>query len=187
MEPANNDTLAAAKTPTDAVPQDVEALKKQLTEKEAECKDFQDKYLRAVAELANERKRFIKDKEEVCFRTLQLACGPIIQIFDHFSMGIESARLQKIPADILKGFEMMLAQFKAQLKSLSIESIDPQNQAFDPHMHEAIAYEYHETVPADHVMKTVKVGYTYNQKLLRPASVIVSKGKAPKQEQEKLA
>ena len=153
---------------------------KQLSALDAQCKDLQDKYLRAKADLDNARKRFVKDKEDIRFQTMQFVCIPFIALFDSFKMGLNSAKEHKIHDDVLKGFEMIFQQFQAQLKLLGIEEINPQNEAFNPHLHEAVSSCFHEEIPEEHIIQVVRTGYKLGDKLLRAASVVVSKGKEAK-------
>ena len=153
-------------------PQQIEALK-------AQCAVLQDKYIRAKADLENTRKRFVKEREDVRFQTLQFVCMPIVALFDSFKLGLTSAEQSKISPEVLKGFQMIFQQFQMQLKLLGIEEIFPENQVFDPHFHEAVSKVHSETVPEDHIIQVVRSGYKMDGKLLRAASVVVSQGKAP--------
>lgn len=159
---------------------DMLELKKQLSDLEAQSKDFQDKYLRAKADLDNARKRFIKDKEDVRFQTMQFICMPFIALFDSFKMGLESATKSNISEDVLKGFQMIFQQFQAQLKLLGVEEINPKDEIFNPHFHEAVSSCFHEEIPEEHIVQVVRTGYKLGDKLLRAASVVVSKGKESK-------
>lgn len=153
-------------------PQQIETLK-------AQCAVLQDKYIRAKADLENARKRFVKEREDVRFQTLQFVCIPVITLFDSFKLGLASAEQSKVSPEVLKGFQMIFQQFQMQLKLLGIEEIFPENQVFDPHFHEAVSKVHSETVPEDHIVQVVRSGYKMNEKLLRAASVVVSQGKAP--------
>ena len=176
---ADDPTSAAAKTPESSVQQPLEDLKKQLTEKEAQCTEWKDKYIRMLAELDNERKRSIKDQDAVRFQTMRKACLSIIELFDSFKIGLESAQKQGIPFEFLKGFQMIFQQFQTQLKTLGIEEIHADGNLFDPHWHTALSHVPHETIPEGHVVTVLQAGYKYSDKLLRPAAVVVSNGKAP--------
>jgi len=172
-----NEDVSSQDLPKDV---DVKNSNNQLSELENKCKDLQDKYLRAKADLENARKRFLKDKEDVRFQTMQLACLPIISLFDSFKMGIESAEQHKVAEDVLKGFQMILNQFQTTLKMLGVEAIEPKNEVFNPHLHEAMSSVFNEEVPEDHVIQVIRAGYKMGDKLIRPASVIVSKGQEKK-------
>ena len=154
-----------------------------IAELEAQVNEWRDKCFRAVAELDNARKRFAKEKEDVRFHTTQIICLHIIELFDSFKMGLDSAEKQKTDPKVLEGFQMIFRQFQAQLKLLKIEELNPLNEAFDPHFHDAVSHAYSDTVPEDHVLQVVRCGYKCGDRLLRAASVIISKGKAPKTEE----
>jgi molecular chaperone GrpE len=59
-----------------------------------------------------------------------------------------------------------------------LKEINPAGQPFDPHQHEAISHEPSQTVKEEHVLNVVRTGYALNGRLLRPAAVVVSSGKA---------
>ena len=155
----------------------VETLQQALAAAEASCKDFEDKYIRACASLENVRKRCEKDKEEIRINTIFYTCLPILELFDGFKLGLASAESQKIDETVLKGFQMILQQFKDCLKALSISPIESTDVPFDPNVHHAVSNCFHDTIPEDHVMHIVRTGYKLGERLLRPASVVVSKGK----------
>ena len=75
---------------------------------------------------------------------------------------------------------MIFQQFQAQLKLLGIEEINPKNEAFNPHLHEAVSSCFHEEIPEEHIIEVIRTGYKLGDKLLRAASVVVSKGKEAK-------
>ena len=171
--------------PTDATDPQAEQndVSKKIADLEAQVSEWKDKCFRAVAELDNARKRFAKEKEDVRFHTTQIICLHIIELFDSFKMGLTSAEKQKTDPKVLEGFQMIFRQFQAQLKLLKIEELNPLNEAFDPHFHDAVSHTYSDTVPEDHVVQVVRHGYKCGDRLLRAASVIISKGKAPKTEE----
>lgn len=170
-------------TDTTAPQTDQNEVSKKIADLEAQVNEWRDKCFRAVAELDNARKRFAKEKEDVRFHTTQIICLHIIELFDSFKMGLDSAEKQKTDPKVLEGFQMIFRQFQAQLKLLKIEELNPLNEAFDPHFHDAVSHTYSDTVPEDHIVQVVRHGYKCGDRLLRAASVIISKGKAPKTEE----
>ena len=171
--------------PTDATAPQAgqDEVSKKIADLEAQVNEWRDKCFRAVAELDNARKRFAKEKEDVRFHTTQIICLHIIELFDSFKIGLDSAEKQKTDSKVLEGFQMIFRQFQAQLKLLKIEELNPLNEAFDPHFHDAVSHAYSDTVPEDHVLQVVRHGYKCGDRLLRAASVIISKGKAPQAEE----
>ena len=161
---------------------EVEVLKKQLNEKISECKDWQNKFLLAKADLDNARKRFARDKEDVRARAIEYACMPIFSLFDSFKMGLESVQRQGGAEEILKGFQMIFQQFQNALKALNVEAVEPKEaDTFDPHLHEAVSNCPHDTIAEGGVVQLVRSGYKLNDKLIRPASVVVSSGAEKKE------
>lgn len=146
---------------------------------ETQAQEWKEKFFYAKAELENARKRFEKEKESIRFHTTQIICLHIIELFDSFRMGLASAEQQKMDPKVLEGFQMIFRQFQAQLKLLKIEEFHPVQERFDPHVQEAVSHAYSGTVPEDHVIQVVRSGYRCGDRLLRAASVVVSKGKAP--------
>lgn len=179
-EEAASAHLDAKKTEPSGEPTTAESAAAKLQALEEQCRDFQDRYLRAKADLDNARKRFVKDKEDVRFQTICWVCLPLINIFDSFKMGMESAEKHHVPDDVLKGFQMIFQLFQAQLKAIGIEEINPLGETFDPHFHEAVSQTFDDNTPEDQILQVVRSGYKLGDKLLRAASVIVSKGAEPK-------
>jgi molecular chaperone GrpE len=79
---------------------------------------------------------------------------------------------------LIGGVDMVLAQLKNALSSHGLKEINPVGQAFDPHQHEAISHLPSDKIPEEHVIEVVRTGYSLNGRLLRPASVVVSSGRA---------
>lgn len=139
--------------------------------------DFKSLYLRSVADLENFRKRVAKDKQEI----IKMANGSLIEsllpVIDTMKLGLQAADNHPEAADIKKGFEMVLEQLNRALQDNGLVELSPEGSLFDPNLHESISYQASETVPEDHVIQTVRSGYTLNDRLIRAANVIVSSGK----------
>ena len=139
--------------------------------------DFKSLYLRSVADLENFRKRVAKDKQDI----IKMANGSLIEsllpVIDTMKLGLQAADNQPEAAEIKKGFEMVLEQLNRALQDNGLVELSPEGSLFDPNLHESIAYQASETVPEDHIIQTVRSGYTLNDRLIRAANVIVSSGK----------
>jgi molecular chaperone GrpE len=164
---------------TDISTNETDILKAKLAELEQRCNDLQDQFLRARADLDNARKRFIRDKEDLRSSTVQSVLGEIINVFDAFQIGLINAEQSGISADVAHGLQMILQQFKVSLDKLGVTSIEPREEFFNPYFHEAVSTCYDDSVLEGYVVHTVRNGYRLGNKLLRPASVVVSKGKMP--------
>jgi molecular chaperone GrpE len=137
-----------------------------------------DRYMRAVADLENYRKRTLREKEELRQFAAASVMEDVIPILDNLSLGLAAAKQQTDVKAITDGISLVLEQFKATLSKHGLKEVNPLGQAFDHNLHECIAHQPSPDVPAEQVSQVVRLGYTLNGRLLRPASVIVSSGPA---------
>ena len=153
-------------------------IMKQLDAAQSQCEEYKDKYLLAVADLDNFRKRALREKEE----TRRLASAAIIEgllpIMDNFSLGLAAAENQPKAKSITEGFSLVANQLNELLQQNGVQTIDPIGELFDPNCHECVAQQASETVDEDHIIAVNRKGYLLNQRLLRPAHVLVSSGPA---------
>jgi molecular chaperone GrpE len=158
-----------------AMAQDVLESKDSAIAFNRDIQQLREQLLIVQADFDNFRKRSVRDQEEI----RRLACASIIQdmlpILDNFEIGLKSA---KIDDNTRSGFQIILSQLQALLREKGVQEIAPLAVPFDPLQQEAVAYIHHGEVPQEYVVETVRKGYLLNDRLLRPASVIVSKGKA---------
>lgn len=160
-------------TPVDSPPEnaasEIETLLKSLEEKHQQL-------LRIQADLDNFRKRTLKEKEEWRKLALSSFIEGLLPILDHFTLGLEAAIKEQAPSDVIKGFSLVYEQFEQFLKMHNIQCINPVDQDFDPLWHDCVSSLPHENLTEGKIIKVLRPGYSLEQKLIRPASVIVSKG-----------
>lgn len=145
----------------------------------AEAVANQERYLRAVADMENFRKRTLREKDELRQFAAANVVEDLIPILDNLSLGLAAAKQQSGDAkSIVDGVGMVLEQFKGALGRHGLKEINPIGAAFDPHQHECIAHQPDEKVAEEKVISVVRLGYSLNGRLVRPASVIVSSGPA---------
>ncbi len=138
-----------------------------------------DRYLRAVADLENFRRRTVREKEELRLFASSRLLEDLLPALDNLGLGLAAARQPNADLKSLaNGVELVQQQLKAALAAHGLKEINPMGQAFDPHQHEALSHMASADVKPEHVMTVVRTGYTLNGRLLRPASVVVSSGKA---------
>ncbi|HEY0863335.1 MAG TPA: nucleotide exchange factor GrpE [Lacunisphaera sp.] len=137
-----------------------------------------DRYMRAVADLENFRKRTLREKEELRQFATSGLMEDLIPILDTLSLGLAAARQQTEVKGIVDGVGLVLEQCKTTLGRHGLKEVKPDGQRFDPNFHECISHQPSAEVAEEHVMQVVRPGYTLNGRLLRPASVIVSSGPA---------
>jgi molecular chaperone GrpE len=156
--------------------EELSALLQKLEEATAEINTQKERYLRGVADLENYRKRAVREKEEARKQATFGLVEDLLPIMDNFKLGLKSAEDHEGGAVFAEGFRMILTQMQGALKQNGLEEINPGNDLFDPNFHESIAHLPHESVADGHIIEVHRIGYKLNERLLRPAQVIVSSG-----------
>jgi molecular chaperone GrpE len=166
------------------------ALQGELEKKSAELAAKHDSYLRAVAETENVRRRLEKDKEETAKYAIGKFAKDILSVGDNFQRAIAAVPKDAVEADpalktLLDGVVLAERDFRGALERHGIRTIDPVGETFNPHHHQAVMEQENADVPAGTVLQVFQVGYLIEDRCLRPAMVVVSKGgpKAAKPEE----
>ncbi|MBQ9336369.1 MAG: nucleotide exchange factor GrpE [Lentisphaeria bacterium] len=167
-----------------AEPEKPETPEEKAAKLEKALLEMEDKRLRLLAEMENQRKRAVKDMESVRYNTMTDTLHPFFQVFDHFSMAVAATETTTNMQTLLEGMKMIRAEFDRAFSDLGIERIDATGKDFDPNTQEAMSQEASDTVPAGKVIRQWCYGYKLGDRLLKPASVVVSSGPAEKTEQE---
>ena len=137
-----------------------------------------ERYVRAVADLENFRRRTVREKEELRLFAATRLLEDLLPALDNLALGLAAAKPPNADLKALAGgVELVQQQLKGALAAHGLKEINPLGEAFDPHQHEAISHQPSPDVEAEHVLAVVRTGYVLNGRLLRPASVIVSSGK----------
>lgn len=143
---------------------------------QAEVEKFRDAALRSRAELDNYRKRVVREKEDSIRYANASLLESLLPILDNFELGLSAAQGAPDAANIVLGFEMVRKQFDDFLRAQGVEVIDATGQVFDPNLHEAVGQEASAEVAEGTVIRQLRRGFKLKDRLLRPASVFVSKG-----------
>lgn len=152
-------------------------LERKLQEAYGKQDDLQNKYLRVHADLENIKKRSIKEREEAVQRTRSQIIGDLLPVIDSFKMGLSEASKHENAKTFVEGFSMAMDLMENTLNEYGLYAIESTNKPFDPKEHDAISYETNDTIEEGIVINTIRQGYKLGDKLLRPASVVLSKGK----------
>ena len=142
---------------------------------QTEVQEYKDKYLRALAETENTRKRLAREKVESQSYAVQNIVTDLLQPIDHFEQALHHAEEAK--GDITtwaKGFEMILEQLHQVLSDHGVSSYKSISLPFDPHMHEAVETEERPDVPEGTVVFEFQKGYRLGGRTIRPARVRVA-------------
>ncbi len=153
----------------------LEGPEEELEKIQAEAKEFKDKYLRALAELENSRKRFAREKIESQSFAIQNVVLDLLQPIDHFEQALNHAEhADATVAHWAKGFEMILQQLKQVLEDHGVTSFTSMGAQFDPHFHEAVETEESEEVAEGTIIFEFHKGYKLGNRTIRAARVRVA-------------
>ena len=139
---------------------------------------WKDLAYRSQAELDNFRKRSAREAQETRAYANADLLRALFPIIDNFDMGIEAARVESEKSMIFMGMSMVNRQIQDFLRDSGVQEIEAQGKAFDPNVHEAVAQEANAEEAEGTVIRVTRRGYKLKDRMLRPASVIVSSGPA---------
>ena len=162
-------------------------LKDELEAKKREVSEYKDRLLRLAAEMENLRKRLDKEKQEHVKFANENLIKQLLPVIDNLERTIEHAKQSQNLDGLVEGVEMTLKGFLEVLEQFGCKIIEAEGETFDPMYHEAIQKQESEHVPENRVICQYQKGYVMNDRLLRPAKVVVSCGKAEKKEEEEKA
>jgi molecular chaperone GrpE len=130
--------------------------------------------VRATAELDNFRKRMVREKSNALRYANQSLLEELLPVLDNFEMGLMAAK-QDEKSMIFQGMQMVKTQLDAFLSSQGAIEVDAEGAVFDPNVHEAVSQEESSEVEEGTVLRVMRRGYRINDRLLRPAIVVVAK------------
>jgi molecular chaperone GrpE len=149
-----------------------------LAEAQASAQENWNKYLRAVAELDNVRKRAARDVEQARKFGVERLAAEVLAVLDGLEMGLGAASGASVEA-LLQGQEATLRLLRQVLEKFGVTEIAPSGQAFDPQLHEALSMQAAPGAAPGSVVAVVQKGYQLNGRLLRPARVVVAAAAEP--------
>jgi molecular chaperone GrpE len=146
---------------------------------ESEAAKWKEVSLRTAAEMDNLRKRTAREREDAIRFANQRLLEELLPVIDNFEMGMQAAS-QDTKSMIYIGMDMVRRQLNEFLNSQGVEEI-PTNIPFDPNLHDAVSEEVCGAGEEGRILRVTRRGFKLRDRLLRPASVIVSKLPTPAQ------
>jgi molecular chaperone GrpE len=151
-----------------------------LDEARARAEQYWSELLRARAEIANIQRRAERDLENAYKYSLEKFVTELIPVIDSLERGLEvvgsGAELDKIR----EGMDLTLKLLTAAVAKFGVKAIDPKGEKFDPDRHQAMSVQATPGLEANRVVAVYQKGYLLNDRLIRPAMVVVS-GPAPRE------
>ena len=148
---------------------------------EAEAADLKDRLLRAHAEVENIRKRSEREKEETAKYAITRLAREIVNVGDNFQRAIDAVPPGAADQDsalksFLEGVTMTERELLNALERYGIRRVQPMNEIFNPHLHQAVMEIARSDVPTGTIVQVFQAGFMIEDRVLRPAMVAVAKG-----------
>jgi molecular chaperone GrpE len=173
VESEKVETELEAETVETEVPDNSTAAQLEAAQKKAD--QHWDELLRARAEMENLRRRQARDLENAHKHALDKFVTELLPIYDSMELGLNAANNDEASLEAVReGLEMTMKMFLSSISKFGLEQVNPEGQAFDPELHQAVAMQPAEGVEANQVISVMQKGYQFNGRLLRPAIVTVS-------------
>ncbi|PKI18087.1 nucleotide exchange factor GrpE [Colwellia sp. 12G3] len=138
--------------------------------------DQKDSVIRAKAEVDNIRRRAAQDVEKARKFALEKFAGEMLTSLDNLERALQNIdKDDESNQSIIEGVELTLQGLIASLEKFGVKSIDPQDQPFNPELHQAMSMQEVPDVAPNTVIAVMQKGYELNGRLIRPAMVMVSK------------
>ncbi len=168
VPPAEEGQPAAAEVSVDQLAADLAAAREKAEES-------WDKLVRTQAEMENLRRRTEKDLQNAHKYALEKFAKELLTVMDSLELGIQAASGDSAEvAKLREGSELTLKQFRAVMEKFDIVPVEPLGQKFNPDLHQAMAMEPSTSAEPNTVVKVFQKGYLLNDRLLRPAMVVIA-------------
>ncbi len=167
----------------DTVAADHTELTALLEDARVRADDHWDQYLRLQAEIENLHKRAERDLGNAHKFALERFALELLPVKDSLEMGLNTFDAEADGVSRLKeGVELTLQMLTSAMEKFGITEVNPQNAVFDPENHQAMSMQECEGVAPNTVVTVVAKGYLLNERLIRPAMVIVARAPAEAEE-----
>ncbi|KTF38941.1 nucleotide exchange factor GrpE [Xanthomonas translucens] len=163
----DSEYLSEAQQPaSDPLQAEIETLRSELALVKADA-------LRERADLENQRKRIARDVEQARKFANERLLGDLLPVFDSLDAGLSAAGSE--PSPLRDGLELTYKQLLKVAADNGLTLLDPTGQPFNPEHHQAISQAEADGIAPGHVVQVFQKGYLLNERLLRPALVVVAK------------
>ncbi len=148
-------------------------LEEALAESQAEARKNWDLYLRERADLENYRKRAQREREELARFANENLLRELLPVLDNLERAVAHAE-QESEGGLLQGVQLTLEQLRKTLERFGVLPVAAVGEPFNPDHHEAMGQMESSDQPPNTVVQEMQKGYTLNERLLRPALVMIA-------------
>ncbi len=153
---------------------DMEKLEQSLKELEEKAKETHDKYLLAVADLDNYRKRAQREKIAAVDDAQLSFIRGLLPVVDNIERALGQLSAHEEAKDVREGLQLIVKQVHAYLDAVGLKPFSSVCETFDPHKHEAILHVPSKDHPDHSVVEEVQKGYSWHGRIVRHALVKVA-------------
>lgn len=158
---------------------EIEALQAKLAEAEAKAEENWDQLVRTKAEMENIRRRSERELANAHKFALEKFAQELLPVIDSMEMGVAAAQDENADVSKLReGTEMTLKMFETAIEKFGIKGVHPHGEAFNPDHHQAMTMIDSPEHEPNTVIDVMQKGYLLNERLVRPAMVVVSSAKS---------
>jgi len=151
------------------------SMEDKLAEVQAKADDNWDQLVRARAEMDNIRRRSERDLANAHKFALEKFAQELLPVIDSMEMGVAAAQDENADVSKLReGTEMTLKMFEAAIEKFGIKGVHPHGEAFNPDHHQAMTMIDSPEHEPNTIIDVMQKGYLLNERLVRPAMVVVS-------------
>jgi molecular chaperone GrpE len=151
-------------------------LEKALVAAESQIVEQKDSVMRAIANADNARKRAEGEVDKARKFALERFAGELLPVADNLERALQVADpTNEAIKPIVDGVEITLKSFNSTLEKFGMKVLDPQGEAFNPALHQAMSMQESTEMAPNTVIAVMQKGYELNGRLLRPAMVMVSR------------
>ncbi|MBT3604503.1 MAG: nucleotide exchange factor GrpE [Candidatus Latescibacteria bacterium] len=151
----------------------------ELTKAQQEAEMYKDRWMRLAAEFENYKRRTSREFDALIQSASEDVIRDLLPILDGVARALAHRKDgQEETEGYQEGVAMLMEQFPKILQNRNLKEIETVGQPFDPNVHEALMQMVSDTIDAGNVTDVVENGYILGEKVLRPAKVVVSQGKA---------
>jgi molecular chaperone GrpE len=176
-EPGNAPDVDAAAS-SEQSPADLAAAVETL---KGQIDDLTDRLLRAHAEMDNLRKRADREKEETAKYAITRFARDVVTVADNFERAVQAvppgaAEQDSALQSLVEGVSMTEREFLNVLERYGVKRVSPKGEMFNPHQHQAMMEMQNLEVAPGTILEVFQPGYLIEDRILRPAMVVVAKG-----------
>jgi molecular chaperone GrpE len=159
----------------DLAPPGIDPAAYELEQTKDELKQWKDRSIRQAAEMENYKKRSEREKFDAILRANERIMREMLPVLDNLERALDNPGEVSRESPFYTGVDMIRDEISKLFARHGLEVVDALGKPFDPNLHEAISQAADNSVEENTVISQMQKGYSFENRLLRPALVVVSK------------